>query len=41
MLEERGRRPMAALRFAGCKMPSYDRAPWALRRWLKLRHRHR
>jgi hypothetical protein len=25
---------MAALGFAGCSMPSYDRALWALRVWL-------
>jgi hypothetical protein len=25
---------MAALGFAGCSMPSYDRALWALRTWL-------
>jgi len=34
MLDARGRLLMAALGFAGCAMPSYDRALWALRTWL-------
>ena len=34
MLDQRGRLLMAALGFAGCSMPSYDRALWALRVWL-------
>jgi len=25
---------MAAVGFAGCSLPSYDRALWALRTWL-------
>jgi hypothetical protein len=31
MLDQRGRLLMAALWFAGCSMPSYDRSLWALR----------
>ena len=34
MLDQRGRLLMAAVGFAGCSMPSYDRALWALRTWL-------
>ncbi|HMF15194.1 MAG TPA: hypothetical protein VKE94_22925 [Gemmataceae bacterium] len=34
MLDQRGRLLRAALGFAGCSMPSYDRALWALRTWL-------
>ncbi len=34
MIDQRGRLLMAALGFAGCSMPSYDRALWALRTWL-------
>jgi hypothetical protein len=34
MLDQRGRLLVAALGFAGCSMPSYDRALWALRIWL-------
>jgi len=34
VLDQRGRLLMAALGFAGCSMPSYDRALWALRTWL-------
>jgi len=34
MTDQRGRLLMAALGFAGCSMPSYDRALWALRRYL-------
>jgi len=34
MLDQRGRLLMAAVGFAGCAMPSYDRALWALRTWL-------
>ena len=34
MLDQRGRLLVAALGFAGCSMPSYDRALWALRTWL-------
>jgi hypothetical protein len=30
----RGRLLMAAVGFAGCALPSYDRALWALRAWL-------
>jgi hypothetical protein len=33
-LDPRGRLLVAALGFAGCSMPSYDRALWALRTWL-------
>ena len=34
MLDQRGRLLVAALGFARCSMPSYDRTLWALRRWL-------
>src|SRR5213595_3023193 len=34
MLAARGRLLVAALGFAGCSMPSYDRSLWALRTWL-------
>jgi hypothetical protein len=34
MIDQRGRLLMAALGFAGCSMPSYDRALHALRSWL-------
>jgi hypothetical protein len=34
MIDQRGRLLMAALGFAGCSMPSYDRALYALRTWL-------
>jgi hypothetical protein len=34
MMDQRRRLLMAALGFAGCSMPSYDRALWALRTWL-------
>jgi hypothetical protein len=34
VLDQRGRVLVAALGFAGCPMPSYDRALWALRSWL-------
>jgi hypothetical protein len=34
MLDPRGQLLRAALGFAGCAMPSYDRALWALRTWL-------
>jgi hypothetical protein len=34
VLDQRGRLLRAALRLAGCALPSYDRAPWALRTWL-------
>jgi hypothetical protein len=30
----RGRLLRAAVGFAGCSLPSYDRALWALRTWL-------
>ena len=30
MLDQRGQLLRAAIRFAGCSMPSYDRALWAL-----------
>jgi hypothetical protein len=32
--DQRGQLLRAALGFAGCSMPSYDRALWALRTWL-------
>src|SRR5437773_8770151 len=41
MTDQRGRLLMAALGFAGCSMPSYDRALWALRTWLDSWPRHR
>jgi len=34
VLDQRGQRLVAALGFAGCFMPSYDRALWAQRGWL-------
>jgi hypothetical protein len=34
VLAQRGRLLIAAFGFAGCSMPSYDRALWALRSWL-------
>jgi hypothetical protein len=34
VLDQRGRLLIAALGFAGCSMPSYDRALWGLRTWL-------
>ena len=34
MLDQRGQLLRAAVGFAGCAMPSYDRALWALRTWL-------
>ena len=34
MLDQRGRLLRAAVGFAGCSRPSYDRALWALRTWL-------
>ena len=34
MLDQRGRLLVAALSFAGCSMPWYDRALHALRSWL-------
>jgi hypothetical protein len=34
MLDQRGQLLRAAIGFAGCSMPSYDRALWALRTWL-------
>jgi hypothetical protein len=34
MLGQRGQLLRAAVGFAGCSMPSYDRALWALRSWL-------
>ncbi|HKC99794.1 MAG TPA: hypothetical protein VKG20_17260 [Methylomirabilota bacterium] len=34
MLDQRGRLLAAALGFAGCSLPSYDRALHALRAWL-------
>jgi hypothetical protein len=34
VLDQRGRLLMAALGFAGCSMPSYDRALHALTTWL-------
>ena len=35
MPDQRGRLLVAALGFAGCSMPSYDRALWALRTLLE------
>jgi hypothetical protein len=32
--DQRGQLLRAALGFAGCSLPSYDRALWALRTWL-------
>ena len=34
MPDQRGQLLRAAVGFAGCSMPSYDRALWALRTWL-------
>jgi hypothetical protein len=34
VIDQRGRLLRVALGFAGCSMPSYDRALWALRTWL-------
>ena len=34
MLDPRGQLLRAAVGFAGCSLPSYDRALWALRTWL-------
>jgi hypothetical protein len=34
VLDQRGQLLRAAPGFAGCSMPSYDRALWALRTWL-------
>ena len=34
MLDQRGQLLRAAVGFAGCSMPSYDRSLWALRSWL-------
>ena len=34
MIDQRGPLLVAALGFAGCSLPSYDRALWALRKWL-------
>src|SRR5262249_22296062 len=34
VIDQRGRLLMAALGFAGCSLPSYDRALWAVRTWL-------
>jgi hypothetical protein len=34
MLDPRGQLLRAAIGFAGCSLPSYDRALWALRTWL-------
>ena len=34
MIDQRGRLLIAAIGFAGCSMPSYDRALHALRTWL-------
>ena len=34
MLDQRGQLLRAAVGFAGCAIPSYDRALWALRTWL-------
>ena len=33
-MDQRGQLLRAAVGFAGCSLPSYDRASWALRRWL-------
>jgi hypothetical protein len=33
VLDQRGQLLRAALGFAGCSTPSYDRAVWALRTW--------
>ena len=34
MLDRRGQLLRAAVGFAGCSLPSYNRALWALRTWL-------
>jgi hypothetical protein len=34
LLDQRGQLVRAALGFAGCALPSYDHALWALRTWL-------
>jgi hypothetical protein len=34
MLDQRGQHLRAAVGFATCSLPSYDRALWALRTWL-------
>jgi len=34
MLDRRGQLPRAAVGFANCSMPTYDRVLWALRTWL-------
>jgi hypothetical protein len=34
VLDQRGQRLVAALGFAGCSMPSYDRGLWTQRGWL-------
>ncbi len=34
VIDQRGQLLRAAVGFAGCSMPSYDRALWALRWWL-------
>jgi hypothetical protein len=34
MLDPRGQLLRGAVGFAGCSLPSYDRALWALRTWL-------
>jgi hypothetical protein len=34
VLDQRGQLLRAAVGFAGCSMPSYDRALWTLRTWL-------
>jgi hypothetical protein len=34
VLDPRGQLLRAAVGFAGCSLPSYDRALWALRTWL-------
>jgi len=34
MLDQRGQLLSAAVGFAGCSLPSYGRARWALRTWL-------
>ena len=34
MLDQRGQLLRVAVGFAGCSLPSYDRALWALRTWL-------
>jgi len=36
VLDQRGQLLMAALGFAGCSVPSYDRALYALRTWLDV-----